>query len=59
MTAAYLRAKRDGKWQPLEVEYLTDEERLALFKDRSPEELIRWMNLLCKYVAEAFPEVKK
>ena len=47
MTGAYLRVKRENKWLNVEVEYLTNEERFELFKDRKPAELIRWLDLLC------------
>jgi len=32
MTGAYLRVKRNNKWENIEVEYLTDEERETLLK---------------------------
>ncbi|KKN39828.1 hypothetical protein LCGC14_0739400 [marine sediment metagenome] len=50
MTGAYLRVKREQTWKAIEVEYLTDEERSTFFLDRSPEELVRWLNLVCKAV---------
>lgn len=46
MTGAYLRIKRDGKWQTIEVEYLTPEELREAMDGRSAEELIRWIELL-------------
>lgn len=52
MTGAYLRVKRDGKWQAVEVEHLTASERQEAFKDRSPEELIRWIEMLCTVIRE-------
>lgn len=51
MTGAYLRVKRNDSWENIEVEHLTDEERNELFIQRTPEELVKWMNLLCKEVA--------
>jgi len=54
MTGAYLRVKNnEGKFVSVEVEHLTDDERLKIFKDRPPEELIRWMNLLCHTLSTA------
>jgi len=44
MTGAYLRVERKGNWQSIEVEYLTDEERVLLLKDRA----LSWLNLVCK-----------
>ena len=58
MTGAFLRVKRDGKWENIEVEYLTIEERKELFKDREPDELLRWLDLTCSFLCE-FEEVPK
>lgn len=52
MTGAYLRVKRDGKWQPIEVEHLTKEERRGVFQGRDFEELMRWMDGLCDAIKE-------
>lgn len=50
MTGAYLRVHRDGKWQSLEVEYLTDDERKMFLTGGSKGEvkLLLWLNLVCK-----------
>ena len=47
MTGAYLRIKREGKWQNLEIEYLTDNEREELFREAPTEEVLRWLNFMC------------
>ena len=47
MTGAYVRVHRDGKWQNIEIEYLTDGERRELFKEADTEELLRWLNFMC------------
>ena len=47
MTGAYLRVKRKGKWQNVEIEYMTDSEREELFKEADREELLRWLNFMC------------
>ena len=47
MTGAYLRVKRKGKWQNVEIEYLSDEERQELFKESSTEEVLKWLNFMC------------
>ena len=52
MTGAYLRVKRNDKWTNIEVEYLTDEERFKLFKDRPRQEIIRWLDHVCKTLVE-------
>ena len=49
-TGAYLRVKRDGKWEAVEVENLSDEEREEILRDKRPDELIRWINLICKSI---------
>ena len=51
MTGAYLRVKRNGKWQNSEVEYLTDAEREEILKD-DPRIMI-WLHLVCKKLAYA------
>ena len=47
MTGAYLRVKKQGVWQNVEIEYLSDEERQELFKEADREELLRWLNFMC------------
>lgn len=58
MTGAYLMAVRDGERQPVEVEFLTDEELDAKFLSRSPEELLAWMKMLCKALRNIDPLLK-
>lgn len=52
VTAAYLRVQRNGIWTNEEVEHLTPEERKELLGNRSSEELLRWIDLLCKVVVK-------
>lgn len=52
MTGAYLRAKRDEGWKPIEVEHLTAEERREHLMSRDPAEVMRWMDLLCEKLVE-------
>ena len=47
MTGAYLRVRRKGKWQNVEIEYLTDSERGELFKDAPSDEVLKWLNFMC------------
>ena len=56
MTGAYLRVKRLGKWQNVEVEYLTPEEREELFINRSKTELLNWIDMLCEKISGVFSE---
>ena len=47
MTGAFLRIQREEKWQNIEIEYLTDAERMELFKESDSEELLKWLNFMC------------
>ena len=47
MTGAYLRVRREGTWQNVEIEYLSDGERQELFKEASNEEVLKWLNFMC------------
>ncbi len=51
MTGAYLRVKRGGKFENVEVEHLTDEERELRFSGDT--DLSSWFNLVCNKLAEA------
>lgn len=55
MTGAYLRAIRNGKWDNVEVEHLTDEELRDKFLTRPPEELVNWMAMLCAKLRDIEP----
>lgn len=50
MTGAYLRVKRDNRWESIEVEHLTDAEREELLKDDS--RLLGWLHIVCNKLAE-------
>lgn len=50
MTGAYLRVKRNGKFENIEVEHLTDAEREKLLKD--DPRLINWLHLVCEELVE-------
>ena len=49
MTGAYLRVNRNNKWENVEVEHLTDEERQCALGSK---DLMPWLNLVCKKLAE-------
>jgi hypothetical protein len=51
MTGAFLRVKRDGKFENVEVERLTDEERES--KLANDPRLIAWLNLVCRELVQA------
>lgn len=52
MTGAYLRVKRNGSYEPIEVEHLTDDERFLLLGHREPAEIMRWLDLVCNKLAQ-------
>jgi len=56
MTGAYLRVKRNDKWENIEVEYLTDEERETILKD--DDRLINWLHLVCNKLSQLDPLLK-
>lgn len=51
MTGEYLSVKRDGKWDDIEVEHLTDEERETILKDDT--RLMKWFHVVCKSLVDA------
>lgn len=55
MTGAYLRVKRDNKWENIEVEHLTFEELTAAFEQRDQHELVNWMWMLCGRLRQLEP----
>ena len=55
MTGAYLRVKRGEQWENIEVEHLTDSERQEVLGGRPPYELVQWLNMACKKLAEIQP----
>ena len=50
MTGAYLRVKRIGKWEKIEIEYLTNNEREEILKD--DPRLMKWLHLVCENLVE-------
>lgn len=50
MTGAYVRVKRSNKWENIEIEHLTTEERKAIFltEDTSKEEIFNWLEFACQ-----------
>lgn len=49
MTGAFLRVQRDGKWQNVEVEHLTDSEREKKLKN--DPRVLSWLHLVCNELA--------
>jgi len=52
MTGAFVRIKRDGKFENIEIEYLSVQERINLFKDKDKEEILKWLDLTCSVLCE-------
>jgi hypothetical protein len=46
MTGAYLRVKRNDKYENVEIEYLTNEEIDEVFGKAENEEMRRWIKFL-------------
>jgi len=57
MTGAYLRVKRNGKWENIEIEYLTNRERADKFGHDN--NIIQWLNLVCNKLAEIEPIINE
>lgn len=47
MTGAYQNVLRDGKMVAVEVEYMTNDERILTFGGYNPQNLIAWLNVVC------------
>jgi hypothetical protein len=56
-TGAYLRVERNGKFENIVVERLTDEERAERFSNDPG--LIRWFNLVCNKMVELQVELER
>ena len=53
MTGAYLRVQRKDKWENIEVEHLTNQEReLYLNEDKR---LMQWLHIVCNKLHEIQP----
>jgi hypothetical protein len=55
MTGAFLRVERDGKFENVEIEHLTEAELEEKFLTRSPEELVSWLKLMCYALQKVEP----
>lgn len=49
MTGAYLKVYRDGKWDAIEVEYLTNQEREELLETK---DLMNWLYCVCDAIVK-------
>jgi len=57
MTGAYVRIKRDGKWQSIEIEELTEDE-LDIFSASQPGDGWKWAKFLAKWIRENIGEIE-
>ncbi len=51
MTGIYFRAERNGKWENVELEDLTPEERHMYLDNFSNESLLKTIDLLCNILS--------
>jgi len=53
VTGIYIRVERDGRWQPVEVEFLTDTEwDQYVLAGKTPLDGWRWARLLARWIGE-------
>jgi predicted small metal-binding protein len=58
MTGYFVRAYRDGKWQSLEIDQLTDEERKA-FAESQPARGWTWAHALASWIRDNVKDAPK
>jgi hypothetical protein len=51
MTGAYVRIRRDGEWQNVEFDELTDAEMEA-FAERDPESGWKWAKFFARFIRD-------
>ena len=57
MTGAYVRIKREGKWDNIEIEYLTDEELEKFLTEKDSK---KWAIFLAKFIRDnVFEQVEE
>jgi len=47
MTGAFLRVEREGKWENIEVEHLTEIELSEIIGSRNKDEIMNWLKMTC------------
>ena len=58
MTGAYIRIQRNGIWQPIEIDQLTDGE-LDDFAETQSAEGWKWAKFLAKWIRDNIIEAEK
>ena len=51
MTGAYVRIKRNGKWESVEIDQMTNKE-LADFEYNNPDDGWRWAKFLARWIRD-------
>lgn len=51
MTGAFLRVCRNGKWENIEIERLSEDELIVAMDGRNHTELVRWIGMLAHAIA--------
>jgi len=59
MTGLYLRIKRNGKYENVELEYLTEPEIAELFANRPSSELLKWLITCVKFLKPVAQSIDK
>jgi len=59
MTGAFLRVEREGKWENIEVEHLTEIELNEIIGSRSKAEIMDWLLLTCSVIRLAEEAINK
>ncbi len=59
MTGAFVRVERKGKWENIEVEHLTKEERDEIIGSRSAAEIMDWLDMTCSVIVIAENAIKE
>jgi len=59
MTEAFIRVKRKDKWENIEVEHLTKEERAEIIGSRSAAEIMNWLDMTCDVIVAAEKAIER
>ena len=52
MTGAFVRIKRNGKWQPIEIDQLSEDELHTFLDLQDKEHVVKWVVFLVKWMQE-------
>jgi hypothetical protein len=54
VTGYFVRVKRDGRFQSLDLAMLSEAEIREVMKEKSPEALLKWIIALARWIKEAY-----